>query len=180
MPDNNVVVSGTFTINDYTITFETGGGTVIPAITQNYGTDITAPQDPARVGYTFTGWSQSIPETMPAGDLVITAGWQIDTYTITYNLDGGAATSNPTSYQVTTPTITLLPTSKLGYTFVGWFDNSDIQVTEITLGSTGDVTLTAKFNIDTYTITYNLAGGNPTTNPTSYKVTTPTIILIDE
>lgn len=62
-------------INRYTITFDTAGGSEVPSITQDYGTAITPPAAPTRTGYTFAGWDKTIPSTMPAGDMTITARW---------------------------------------------------------------------------------------------------------
>lgn len=63
-------------INQYTITFDTNGGSEIAPITQDYGTEITAPDNPTRKGYTFKGWDKKIPETMPAENITITARWK--------------------------------------------------------------------------------------------------------
>ena len=65
-----------WTVNQYTITFDTNGGSEIAPITQDYGTEITAPDNPTRKGYTFKGWDKEIPETMPAENLTITARWR--------------------------------------------------------------------------------------------------------
>ena len=62
-------------LNQYTITFDTAGGSEVPSITQDYGTAITPPAAPTRTGYTFAGWNREIPTTMPAGDMTITARW---------------------------------------------------------------------------------------------------------
>ena len=62
-------------LNQYTITFDTAGGSEVPSITQDYGTAITPPAAPTRTGYTFAGWDKTIPTTMPAGDMTITARW---------------------------------------------------------------------------------------------------------
>lgn len=63
-------------INQYTITFDTDGGSVVASITQDYGTDITAPAAPTKNGYIFTGWDKEIPTTMPADNMTITAQWR--------------------------------------------------------------------------------------------------------
>lgn len=62
--------------NQYTITFKTDGGSEIAAITQDYGTAIEAPADPTKPGYSFIGWDQDIPETMPGENITITAKWE--------------------------------------------------------------------------------------------------------
>ena len=62
--------------NQYTITFDTNGGSEIAPITQDYGTNITAPADPTREGYTFIGWDREIPTTMPAENITLTARWK--------------------------------------------------------------------------------------------------------
>ena len=62
--------------NKYTITFDTNGGSEIAPITQDYGTQIAAPADPTREGYTFIGWDRDIPETMPAENMTLKARWR--------------------------------------------------------------------------------------------------------
>ena len=75
-------------INQYTITF-LDGDTVITTITQNYGTAVTPPEDPEKAHHTFTGWDSTIPETMPANDLTITAQWtELTEYYIVGSFDG--------------------------------------------------------------------------------------------
>lgn len=62
-------------INQYTITFDTDGGSAVSSITQDYGTVITKPLDPTKEGYTFTGWEPEIPDTIPSYDMTIKAKW---------------------------------------------------------------------------------------------------------
>ena len=63
-------------INQYTITVKPENGKADITITQDYGTNITAPADPTREGYTFMGWDTEIPTTMPAENITLKARWK--------------------------------------------------------------------------------------------------------
>lgn len=76
MPAKILTITAQWQINQYTITFDTAGGSKIGSITQDYGSAITAPANPTREGYTFTGWDRTIPETMPAENITVTAQWK--------------------------------------------------------------------------------------------------------
>ena len=170
-----------WTINQYTITFDTDGGSEVAPITQDYGTAITAPAAPTREGYTFTGWDKTIPATMPAGDMTITAQWTVNQYTITYDLDGGTAEGNPDTYTVETDAFTIKNPTRPGYTFTGWsgtgLTGEDNLTVTIPKGSTGNRSYTAHWSLNTYSITYDLNGGTASGNPTSYTVESATITL---
>ena len=62
-------------INQYTITFDTDGGSAVSSITQDYGSTVVKPLDPTKEGYTFTGWEPEIPDTVPAENMTIKAKW---------------------------------------------------------------------------------------------------------
>ena len=106
-------------INQYTIAFDTNGGSEIAPITQDYGTEITAPDNPTRKGYTFKGWDKEIPETMPAENITVKAQWEINQYTITFDTNGGSEIAPITQDYGTEITAPDNPTRK-GYTFKGW------------------------------------------------------------
>ena len=91
----DMTLTARWTANQYTITFDTDGGSAIEPITQDYGTAITAPADPTKSGYTFAGWTPEIPATMPAENLTVTAQWR-------YN-GGSSGSSSSSSYPITGP-----------------------------------------------------------------------------
>ena len=119
MPADNITVKAQWGINQYTITFDTNGGSEIASITQDYGTKITAPDNPTRKGYTFKGWDKEIPETMPAENITVKAQWEINQYTITFDTNGGSEIAPITQDYGTKITVPADPTRK-GYTFKGW------------------------------------------------------------
>ena len=119
MPAENMTVTAKWKVNQYTITFDTNGGSEITPITQDYGTAITAPASPTREGYTFIGWDKAIPATMPAENMTITAKWKVNQYTITFDSNGGSEIAPITQDYGTAITAPADPTRE-GYTFIGW------------------------------------------------------------
>ena len=119
MPAENITVKAQWEINQYTIAFDTNGGSEITPITQDYGTKITAPDKPTRKGYTFKGWDKEIPETMPAENITVKAQWEINQYTITFDTNGGSEIAPITQDYGTEITVPDNPTRK-GYAFRGW------------------------------------------------------------
>ena len=115
----DLTLTAKWQINRYTITFDTAGGSEVAPITQDYGTTITAPANPAKTGYTFAGWDKTIPTTMPAGDMTITARWQVNQYTITFKPENGGQDIVIKQDYGTAITAPANPT-KTGYTFAGW------------------------------------------------------------
>ena len=119
MPAENITVKAQWEINQYTIAFDTNGGSEIAPITQDYGTEITAPDNPTRKGYTFKGWDKEIPRTMPVENITVKAQWEINQYTITFDTNGGSEIAPITQDYGTEITAPDNPTRK-GYTFKGW------------------------------------------------------------
>ncbi|MDZ4195875.1 MAG: InlB B-repeat-containing protein, partial [Candidatus Izemoplasmatales bacterium] len=119
MPSQDVTLTAQWTINQYTITFNSTGGSAVSSITQNYHSAITSPANPTRVGYTFTGWSPIVPTNMPAENLTLSAQWSINQYTITFNTNGGSAVASITQDYNSVVNTPINPT-KEGYVFNGW------------------------------------------------------------
>ena len=116
---DDITLYAKWAANTYTITFDTAGGSEIAPITQDYGTVITAPEAPTREGYTFIGWDKEIPTTMPAENMTVTAQWEINQYTITFDTAGGSEIAPITQDYGTAITAPANPTRE-GYTFIGW------------------------------------------------------------
>jgi uncharacterized repeat protein (TIGR02543 family) len=169
MPAENMTVKARWEINQYTIAFDTNGGSEIAPITQDYGTAITAPADPTRKGYTFKGWDKEIPETMPAENITVKAQWEINQYTIAFDTNGGSEIAPITQDYGTEITAPDNPTRE-GYTFIGW--DRDIPVTM----PAENITVTAQWEINRYTITFDTAGGSdiaPITQDYGTNITSP-------
>ena len=169
MPAENITVKAQWEINQYTITFDTNGGSEIAPITQDYGTKITAPDTPTRKGYTFKGWDKEIPKTMPAGNITVKAQWEINQYTITFDTNGGSEIALITQDYGTEITAPDNPTRK-GYTFKGW----DKEIPETMPAE--NITVKAQWEINQYTITFDTNGGSeiaPITQGYGTEITAP-------
>jgi len=119
MPAEHTTCVAQWRINQYTISFNSDGGSAVDSITQDYNTAVTPPAAPTKTGYTFTGWNPLVPTTMPAEHTTCVAQWRIDQYTISFNTDGGSAVDSITQDYNTAVTAPAAPT-KAGYTFTGW------------------------------------------------------------
>ena len=89
----HLAYTATWQVNKYTITFNSNGGSDVDPITQDYGTTVTAPDDPTKPGCDFAGWTPELPETMPAENMTVTATWTELTYTVSIT-GGGVSADN--------------------------------------------------------------------------------------
>ena len=194
----NITLYTTWTAKTVTITWNPNGGSV-STTSSSYtydGATVTLPT-PTRTGYTFDGWYTAASggnkiagiggsNTKPVADVTYYAHWTANTYTITYKDQGNVtfsgthASGYPTTHTYNTATTLKSPT-KTGYTFGGWYTSSACTGTALTsltaTGYTSNITLYAKWNVNTYTITYYINNGTGTMTPTSYTVETATFNL---
>ena len=170
----------------YDITYNANGGSSTPA-KQTQVSSVTLPSV-SRTGYTFAGWYNGNTKVGNAGatytpteNVTLTAHWTVNTYTITYNLNGGTNnSSNKTSYTIETATFSLYNPTRTGYTFEGWYTNAGLtnRVTSVAKGSTGNKVFYAKWKPITYNIRYVLYGGQVAVPLTyQYNIETPTFTL---
>lgn len=117
MPAEDMTLTAQWRINQYTISFDTDGGSAIAPITQGYGTTINAPAAPTKTGYTFAGWDTEIPTTMPAGDMTLTAHWTA--------CDHANSENKPTCTADATCTVCGGTIEKLGHDWGDWTPSSN-------------------------------------------------------
>jgi len=173
MGTENVTLYAKWTTNNYTITFNSQGGSSVTSKIAGYNSVITAPTSPTKTGYTFGGWYKEAGCTNKwdfatnkvTANTTLYAKWTINNYTVTFNSQGGSTvTSKATAYNsvIAAPT---LPT-RTGYTFGGWFKESscintwDFSTDKVTI----DSTLYAKWTINNYAVTFNSQGGSAVTS----------------
>ena len=171
MPAEDVVINALWSINQYTLTIKYNDNvTEDLVLTYDYNQTIDNIDNPTRTEYTFDKWDKTIPSNMPAEDVIINALWNINTYNINYHLDNGTNNNlNPNTYTVE-DNIELLPPSKTGYQFAGWYKDSNYNtlITNIDKGTTNDLDLYAKYTVNTYAIHYDTNGGDILDNNTSH------------
>ncbi len=145
----DVAYTATWQVNQYTITFDSNGGSAVDAITQDYGTTITPPADPTRTGYDFDGWSPAVPATMPAENMTVVAQWTKATYTVTIT-GGGVTADNTTPEYGDNVVLTIMddPDAELISLTVNGNDvTSSIVENHYTIsGVTGNVSVVATWN----------------------------------
>lgn len=194
VPDGNHTLYAQWTPNNYTATFNANGGqwsdnAVKKEVSTTFGSQITAPANPSRTGYTFDGWNPTVG-SMDAEGKTFTAQWKANTYDVTFNSEGGSAVtgvtvtydSNDNNSEIGIPTRT-------GYTFNGWFtaqsdgikvydkDGNSVKNTTYWTADgnwiyTNNVELHAQWTANTYDATFKANGGQWSDNAVTKVVST--------
>ncbi len=165
MPDYDVTVTGTYSLNSHYLTYYLNGEEYNKEL-YNYGEALTALEAPSQTGYSFSGWS-SIPQTMPDNDVNVYGTLSPVTYVITYYVDGEFYTSQ--NYYYGDSVTAIAEPTKKGYTFSGW---SEIPTTM----PANHISVSGTFSADLYTITYKVDGE---VYQTVNMAAGETIVLID-
>ncbi len=169
-----------WTAPTYTVTLHANGGTInngnVTEYTYGVGATLPAADDMTYTGHTFKGWYDNegltgSPVTAiggtEMGNKEYWAKWEINQYTITYDLAGGTVEGNPDTYTVEMDTFTLKNPTRPGYTFTGWsgtgLDGENNMTVTIPKGSTGERRYTAHWR-------YN---GGSSGGSSSYPITVP-------
>ena len=154
VPVDGMTLYAKWTIKTYTVTFQDWDGTGLKTETVNHGTAATAPANPTRTGYTFTGWSAAIANV--TADLTVTAQYDANEYTVSFESNGGSAVADVQADYSTKLTAPAAPTRD-GYTFGGWYQDAGLSTAwNFSTDSipANDMTLYAKWTIKTYTVTF--------------------------
>ena len=176
-------------VNKYHIYYDVNGGDDLAEtdVIVEYGATYTL-FTPTRTGYEFDGWyNESVKfqegKWQQLDDVSLVAKWNVIWYSISYELDGGSS-DNVAMYNYDTETFSLSEPIKKGYTFLGWTnDNIFVPKKQITIQnhSQGDLTYSANWEVNEYTITLNCNGGDNIDNSefsivygTTYELPIPT------
>ncbi|WP_461206826.1 InlB B-repeat-containing protein, partial [Clostridium sp. DL1XJH146] len=156
-------------INSYAVTFDVDGGSAVASENVEYNTEATKPADPTKTGYSFGGWytdstlttAFDFDSVLVTEDTTIYAKWNINSYAVTFDVDGGSAVASENVEYNTKVTKPAEPT-KTGYSFASWyanntwtalFDFDNVLVTKNT-------TVYAKWNVSSYAVTFDVDGGS--------------------
>lgn len=153
MPAKDLSITAVLEPIDYTITFivnvdKFDTPETAATYTLHYGDAVQKPSDPEKEGYTFEGWQDSIPETMPAENIVITGRLSINTYHFALYVDGEIYFEKDYEYGETIDAAEIAEPSKEGYTFQGW----EPEIPQTVPAS--DIAINAVFTVNQYTIEY--------------------------
>lgn len=165
---SDVTLTAQWETNSYTVAFDSMGGTDVAEATVAHGGNVVSPTDPTKDGYDFGGWYTDAACTgaYSFGDEVTSsftlyAKWNAKSYTVTFDSDGGSAVQNAT-VKYNDKIVKPADPTKIGYTFAGW--NNGNTAYDFATAVTGDVTLTAQWTKNSYTVIFDANGGTSVAN----------------
>ena len=157
MPARDLKLTALWTVNRYTIRFETDGGSAVENITADYGTTVVAPEEPTKEGYTFAGWKPEVPAMMPANGTTCTAQWTVNEYELIWDANGGTFENGKADSVVTMAygaevAVPSTAPGRTGYTFAGWkLDGTDEVPAMMPAKATN---ILAQWTVNKHTIIY--------------------------
>ncbi|MBE7046808.1 MAG: hypothetical protein E7396_05265 [Ruminococcaceae bacterium] len=159
----NITLKATWTINEYTVTFNPDNGEATDEVSVNHGDLVARPTDPSKIGYTFDKWTKldgtefdfSTPIT---GNITLKATWTKNEYTVTFDANGGYPV--PAAQTVEHGECATKPAdpAKQGFDFLGWYIGADEYnfATYVTSG----ITLVARWEVKKFTVSFDSMGGS--------------------
>jgi len=157
MPSSTVSLTATYEINQYTISFDSNGGSFIFAITDTFGSIVNDPSNPEKTGYRFNGWFSNAEltssysfTTIPAENIMLYANWDLASYAIEYvDYNGTVLKTGQFDYTSDLSSVTSPSNpSRIGFTFAGWSNSLPFTM------PANDVTITATYVINQYSLSY--------------------------
>ncbi len=166
--NENIILYAMWKIETYNVEFFDYDGSVISKSKYDYGESVIAPENPKRLGYTFSKWDNDIVNEVKT-DLTYNALYDVNNYEISYNLSGGAFEDNaPLTYTVEDDLFDIPKPSKKGYTFLGWTDDKTKEPIidyKINQGTIGNIKLLANYKPNSYKLIYNTNGAREQISP---------------
>ena len=180
---DTVTLYAQWTVNNYTVTFDSDGGSAVAAQNVAYGAKVTKPDDPTKEGFVFEKWVKITEDATGAAarttetewdfandtvtsDITLKAKWNAAAYTVTFDTDGGSTVASQSVANGGKATKPEDPT-KEGFTFDKWVkkDTTGGETTETEWDFandtvTSDITLTAKWKAVSYAVTFDTDGGS--------------------
>ena len=157
MPANDVTITGEYKVNTYTVMYVVDGE-VIVSYPVEYGKELVMlPLAPEKEGHTFMGWSE-LPATMPAEDVTVTGTFKVNTYAVTYVVDGVTVATYSVVYGTAVTLIDEL--EKEGYSF-SWSEAPETM-------PANDITITGEWSINSYLVTFIIDGEVYATDSVEY------------
>ena len=147
MPANDITVEAIWTVNSYKLTFDVDGN--LTEKTFKYGETVVAIENPTKVGHTFAGWSEELPETMPANDITVEATWTVNSYKLTFDVDGNLTEK---TFKYGESVTAIENPTKVGHTFAGWSEELPVKM------PANDITVEATWTVNSYKITFDVDG----------------------
>ncbi|MDE6511305.1 MAG: InlB B-repeat-containing protein, partial [Muribaculaceae bacterium] len=145
MPANDLVITGAYSVNSYVLSFKIGDETIFSGEIP-YGMEISAPEAPAKDGYSFTGWGM-VPSTMPASDLEVLGAYEVNLYNLTYRIDGEDFYTTQIAYGSEIPAFDA--PVKEGHSFLGWSD-------AVSTMPANDVVINGTYSVNSYNVVFKI------------------------
>ena len=165
----NTTVYAHWTVNTYTVSFDSNGGSAVASQSVRYGSKATQPTDPTRTGHTFQGWytarsggsKYDFNQTV-TGDVTLYAHWSVNSYTLTFDGNGGKPSEASRTVAYGGQYGSLPTATRTGHTFQGWYTarNGGTKVSPTTTMGAADTTLYAHWAIRSYTVSFDANGGS--------------------
>lgn len=174
MGNANITLYALWTLNSYSVSFASNGGSAIASQTTTYNTATPAPAAPVRTGYTFSGWHTDSSLTIPfdfstpiTADLTLFAKWTLNSYSVTFASNGGSNVASQTTVYNTAITAPTAPV-RTGHTFGGWYSDSGLTTPfDFATPLSADLTLFARWALNRYTVSFASNGGSAVASQTA-------------